>query len=198
MSLDAGNINYGQLRTTVKDWLNRPDISDSLIKDFISLAERKIFRQLRSPMNEKVALVTLAAEEEYILVPSNLLELKEFTVNNVSYKFQPQNIWQSTKPKYTYTRILGSYYTSPTMQPSDKISLNYYYDASGMNDDDESNNILRTCPDLYLYAALVQAESFLINDERIQLWKELYDSTLNDVNIGFRNMDYRGNLVVME
>lgn len=196
---DPKKLTYGYLQKMVVAWLNRNDLSVDLVKDFIALAERKIFRQLRCPMNEKLFTTSpLAGPTDYLTLPGDFIEAKDLNINGKEFRFKPYNIWLTSRDCNIYTRLLGNLLIKPEIPKEAKIRLMYYFDATGMNDDEESNNVLRTCPDLYLYASLIQAESFLINDERIALWKGLYDVTLEEVNRGYKNLDYRGNLVIME
>jgi len=195
----AAGLTYKKLQIMIANWLNRSDIDQELLKDFISLAERKIFRSLRSPINEMLWIPPDRVEEtSYLTLPGDLLEIKDLDIDGVDYRFKPYNIWITKKECKTYTRLLNNLYIRPNISKTAKVKLSYYWDGSGMNADDDTNNVLRTCPDLYLYAALIQAESFLINDERIPLWKNQYDVTLDELNRGLKNLEYRGNLVMFE
>lgn len=60
------------------------------------------------------------------------------------------------------------------------ITHQYYCDLSGLFDTPTSdNNVLKTAPDLYLYAALLEAEPFLkpedVAYQRIPIWKAMYE-----------------------
>jgi len=46
-----------------------------------------------------------------------------------------------------------------------------------------TNQILQAYPELYLYASLIEAEPYLIDDQRLAVWKGLYDEALNRVNL---------------
>jgi len=199
MALSAEFVTYKELRKSISDWLNRSDISDALLKDFVSLAERKIFRQLRCPLNEKKVDYTIKTTMvNSLTIPDDLLEVKDLIIDGYPYIFKPYDEWIVNKQKCTYTRLLGVWLFSPDMPAGKQASVNYYFDLSGMNNETETNKVLQTAPDLYLYASLVQAESFLINDDRIALWKEAFDTALGELNGGMNHMDYKGNLLVME
>ena len=70
---------YDGLKLSVADWLNREDLT-SVIPDFIELAENRIFHELRAPINEKTADLTLG-EDGYASVPSDYLEVKDLFWN---------------------------------------------------------------------------------------------------------------------
>ena len=71
--------NFGQLRTLVKDWGNRTDISDATINSFINLAQDRANRVLRIPVLEKVS-ATLPIVNGTVVIPSDYLEAKALTI----------------------------------------------------------------------------------------------------------------------
>ena len=38
-------------------------------------------------------------------------------------------------------------------------------------------------PDIYLYGSLLEAEPFLMNDQRVQLWATAYRQAVNDLQV---------------
>jgi hypothetical protein len=49
--------------------------------------------------------------------------------------------------------------------------------------DTPTNVVLDTYPELYLYGALIEAEPYLVDDQRIALWKGMYDDAVTRINI---------------
>ena len=70
---------YDGLKVSVADWLNREDLTN-VIPDFIELAENRIFHELRAPINEKTADLTLGSDG-YATIPSDYLEVKDLFWN---------------------------------------------------------------------------------------------------------------------
>ena len=64
--------NYTELKTAVADWLNRDDLTDARITDFIQMAENRIFHVLRVPPMEKYANLTTDTEGK-VTVPGDFL-----------------------------------------------------------------------------------------------------------------------------
>jgi hypothetical protein len=52
-------MNYGDLKTHFNNVLNRSDITTALTTTFIDQGTARVQRQLRTPMQEKVASYTL-------------------------------------------------------------------------------------------------------------------------------------------
>ena len=72
--------NYGTLKSQVQLYLyNRKDLT-AQIPEFISLAEKKVFRQLRCRFNEVLISDTLTDNTGFAL-PENFVEMKFLTVN---------------------------------------------------------------------------------------------------------------------
>ncbi len=67
--------NQATLRTTVADWLNRSDLSNAQLDQFIEMGEAKIYEQLRVPALEKSVTVTVT--NSFIQIPSDFIELIE-------------------------------------------------------------------------------------------------------------------------
>lgn len=225
---------YGELKQAVALWLNRLDLGDNgalitsptgvspaysstLIENFIALAERKIFRRLKSPANEKIGLPRLTIETNRVTVPNDLLEIKSVSVGGVIYEYMPSFTWRQKYPKapliaylnqFKFTRELNYLYFPTTITACGKddedndvfpeIKIYYYADLSGMNDDDEKNEVLRIAPDLYLFGALLEAEGYIVNDGRIQVWQAKFDEAYAHLMDYSHQMDYGAGPLVME
>ena len=57
-----------------------------------------------------------------------------------------------------------------------QVEMIYYAALVPLSATAPSNALLLKNPDVYLYGALVAAEPFMMNDQRIQVWAELYKS----------------------
>jgi hypothetical protein len=204
---------YKELQDAVKFWLNREDLSDKddqnlnrpmigdmgIIKTFIALAERKIFRGLRCPANEVTAITTFINDNtdntskyvNEVKVPPDLLTIKSLTINNRGLDFMDYSVFVRQFPGYPLDshRMCAKFSREGdklilpynleikkengiTTYP--QVKINYWADFSGMNDPDETNSVLRIAPDLYLFGSLMEAEAYLVNDPRVQMWQQKY------------------------
>ena len=55
----------------------------------------------------------------------------------------------------------------------------YFYKPEYLSGTNSSNLWLADTPDLLLYAALGEAEPYLMNDERLATWASMYDRGVN-------------------
>jgi len=65
------------LRTTVADWLNRSDLTNAQLDQFIEMGESRVYELLRIPALEKTTRHTVTSESSSITIPSDFVELIE-------------------------------------------------------------------------------------------------------------------------
>ena len=70
-------IDLVTLRTGVADWLNRSDLTDSQIDDFITIGEARLYEDLRVPPLEVVQSFTVTSTNSSIIITDGLIEIIE-------------------------------------------------------------------------------------------------------------------------
>lgn len=182
---------YAQLKSTIADYLNRDDLT-SVIPTFIRLAESKFNRKLR--VRQMVKRSTATIDTPFFAPPSDWLESKEFQLNTnpiVKLEFITEgygNELRATryvaagKPRY-YTVVGNQLEFIPTPDAEYQGELTYYAKIPALSDSNTSNWLLAYAPDLYLYGALLEAEPYLKNDERLSVWGELYLRVVADIEV---------------
>src|SRR5512135_233471 len=68
--------NYSDLKTTVANYLGRTDLT-SQIPDFISLAELRLSRDIRTRKLLKSVTTTMTGGDPTVALPSDFLELRD-------------------------------------------------------------------------------------------------------------------------
>lgn len=81
-------------------------------------------------------------------------------------------------PSGSFT-LNGSYYAKPTLLRSFAADAAAHY-------------LVVNAPDLLLYGALLEAESFIKNDARLLVWKEFYTAALSDYRDLMRAQGFSG------
>jgi hypothetical protein len=181
--------NYSTLQTAVQDYMARADLS-TFVPNYIQNWEERFFRD---PMNwaawmETALNVTISSQ--VAALPADYLELvtayidgspstslQRVPLKQMSLHF-PRNapvgypVWIARSganfifgpvPDGAYT-VKGVYYAKPTVIRSDGDGVNW---------------LVTNAPDLMLYGALLEAEPFMRNDERFELWRALYTEALS-------------------
>ena len=180
---------YGTLKTAVSNWLDRDDLS-LRIPEFISLCEAIFNRTLRiRPMETTITDNTPSGTKEEAL-PTGYLQMREIHLNtspivSLSY-ITPEVMYRiragSTNARPNSYSILGeNILFGPTPDSAIEYTMTYYKALTSLSDDDPTNWALLNAPDLYLYGTLLQAEPFLMNDDRVPLWERAFRQTIADL-----------------
>jgi hypothetical protein len=68
----------------------------------------------------------------------------------------------------------------------------YYARPLSLSDSNPSNVFMAVCPDALLYGALLEAEPYLMNDARSQVWSTLYSSAVESLSQSDNAAEYAG------
>ena len=185
MALDT----FSGLKTTIADYLNRDDLT-SIIPTFITLAEAKFNRKLRTRQMVKRANATV--DTQYFAPPSDYLEAKAFRLNTnplTTMEFVTEQYADTLRSstyisagKPAYFTIVGSQLeVIPTPDTGYTGDLSYYAKIPSLSDTNTSNWLLAYAPDLYLYGSLLETAPYLKDDERLSIWGQLYMASMEDI-----------------
>jgi len=191
---------YATLQTAVANWLDRSDLTDR-IPEFISLAEARMNRTVRLSIMLNVDETTLGGAATLIsgtrdyALPSGYLQMVDFhlstsPITTLSY-LTPENMnrmWagsQGGKP-LAYTIFSDNSTGTPIKKvrlgPSPDsgytYSMMFYKKIDALSVANTTEQMLTDNPDVYLYGALLEAEPFLMNDQRVQLWATAFQESL--------------------
>ena len=187
---------FAELKTATANWLDRSDLTDR-IPEFIALAEARFNRNLRIRDMETVstAISTVAGTREYDL-PTGFVQMKEFHLTTdpltpLAY-ITPEmmsRIWAgSTKDKpEVFTIIADKVRLGPNPDAVYTTSMLYYKTFTALSASNTTSEMLTNNPDVYLYGTLLEAEPFIMNDQRVPLWLAAFEKAVNDI----QNQDNR-------
>lgn len=191
---------YIDLKTTIANYLARGDLTDQ-IPDFITLAESRLARELRTRKMLVVARADTVAGTETIGLPNDFLEMRDVHLRTtpaspVTY-LSPNSFFaiarttDSGKP-LNYTILSSEIQFAPIPDAAYSAQMLYYYKPPVLSNDNSSNVFLANYPDALLYAALGEAEPYLMNDARLQTWGALYDRAISTINVADQSSEYGG------
>jgi len=181
--------NYTELKTAVANWLDRDDLADR-IPEFIALAEARMNRVLRLRMMEsKYTASTIASQRNYAL-PASYIQMRNFQLNtspitSLSY-VSPEiydRLWggsQGGTPLF-YTIIANELQLGPIPGSVITMEMLFYKKVSALSASNTTEVMLTDNPDVYLYGALLEAEPFVMNDERIGVWAQGFEKAIVDL-----------------
>jgi hypothetical protein len=188
---------YAELQTAVANWLHRADLT-SYIPDLITLGETRIMREVKSREMETAFTDTIASQ--VIPLPANYIELKfayAFVTKNTRLQRKTAQWIYENYPIRTGTgyplyiaREGSNFIFGPSPAGNYTVTGVYYENLGPVS---ASNHALFVNnPDLYVFAALAEAEPFLKNDKRIALWEAKYSKIRDDINGLAQREDYSG------
>ena len=180
---------YSELKTAVANWLDRDDLADR-IPEFIALAEARMNRVLRLRMMEsKYTASTIASQRNYAL-PASYIQMRNFQLNtspitSLSY-VSPEiydRLWGGSQggiPQF-YTIIANELQLGPIPGSVITMEMLFYKKISALSASNTTELMLTYNPDVYLYGALLEAEPFIMNDERIGVWAQGFEKAIVDL-----------------
>ena len=180
---------YTELQTAVANWLDRDDLT-ARIPEFIALTEARFNRILRiRSMETEADQATTGGTRSYSL-PADYRQMR--TVHLTTSPITPlsyitpeimDRIWAGStggKPA-SYTIKGNNIYLGPSPDSAYTIRFLYYKTVPALSSLVAVNDILTDSPDVYLYGCLLEAEPFLQNDARVQLWATAFQQAIADI-----------------
>jgi hypothetical protein len=182
--------NYSELQASVASWLNRGDLSAS-ITDFITLAESQLNRDLQARfMDTKTTLPTVVGVKTVVL-PTDMLEIRRLQVAGtynqpLSYR-SPDELSvdfsdNSSGQPVVFTVVGANAELAPIPDAIYSLELTYRQRIPALSVSNTTNWLLTNWPDAYLWASLLAATPFIMNDERLATWGQLYAQAVEGIN----------------
>ena len=184
---------FTELKDALADWLDRSDLTDR-IPDFITLAEARLNRDVRiRPMEVRSSMETTAGQR-YFNLPGGYLQMRNMQINSnpitpleyITPEMLDRLYGSDTtgKPK-AYTLIGDEIQLAPIPDSDYTVEMAFYEKFTPLGDGTSgtvtSNWLTTNAPDVLLYGALLEAEPFIKNDERVNLWINAYNSAITRI-----------------
>lgn len=175
---------YDGLKASIANWLNRDDLVDT-IPDFIEYAESDLNRKIRH--HKMITRADAVLDTSYVQLPADWLETMRFTlIGGTTHrlasitvddilKYTEESNNTAGRPNY-YAHVGDTIEVVPTPDASYDMQLTYYAEIPKLTAANQTNWLLSSNPDIYLYAALLQSAPFLKEDARIPVWAGLYQN----------------------
>jgi hypothetical protein len=176
------------LKSAIKDWLVRSDLSSAVLDDIITLAEKDIARNLRA----KTVRTSFTLTSDNITTVSGLIaSVRSLRYNTSTLKYPLiqmsveglAGVRRSGTGRPHYFAIADTNVlldVDPDMDYT--MEITYFAQLSPLLTDSEANTELLASPDIYLFACLKEAELYLEHDERNPVWTAKYQKAIADEN----------------
>ena len=171
--------NYATLQSAIADYLNRADLT-AQIQTFIQFCEADLNTRLRS--REMIVNATATSDGQFVALPPDWLEainmmivggqspLRYITPDEADTIIKAQT-YTSTR---FYSMTTGVIELVPPAVDDITIDMVYYGKIPALSDANTTNWLLTKAPDVYLYGALTHAAPFLMDDQRMPVFSQIY------------------------
>jgi hypothetical protein len=147
------------------------------------------------------ATSAFVAGDAKVALPSDFLQIRDlyvqgnprFPVTYLSPSAFTRNARadDSGKPVF-YTTLAAEFMFAPIPDSAYTLEILYYAKPTVLSSSNASNVFLANYADALLYASLLEAEPYLMNDPRIQTWGDLYGRAVKNIVESDENSEYSG------
>ena len=180
---------YSELTTAVANWLDRDDLT-LRIPEFVALAEAKFNRTLRLRSMEAKYTADTIASQRNLALPTGYIQMRNFQINTspiTPLQYVTPDIYDrlwggssSGNPQF-YTIIAGEVQLGPIPASVLTMEMLFYKKIAALSVSNTTETMLTDNPDIYLYGSLLEAEPFIMNDERVGLWSQGFQQAVSDL-----------------
>jgi hypothetical protein len=186
-------MNYGTLKTNVANYLHRDDQAAN-IPGFILLGQARMSHDLEIPMMDGTESLAVTASVKEVALPETVLRIKSiripfsggFRTLQLNSLVQNSQIYEgaggATADPLYYARYGFTLELAPPPSADNTLSLIVKKRLVEFVEDTDTDDILTNYPNIYLYAAMLEASVFVEDSERITTWKAYYDDEVFKLN----------------
>lgn len=185
----AAFANKAALRSGIRTWLSESSIPDATVDIAIALAEARINRKLRLLDGEANTTLTISAGSKAVpsgfrgVVSAYLSTSPRTPLTLTGAQDLSDRLRDDSTGKPLWFAVEGNGDLSPVFRfapsPDQSYSMVLTYTRTwALVEDDDTNTVLDSHPDVYLYGALVHGRLKLQAPERLPDFKLLFDEAL--------------------
>jgi hypothetical protein len=189
---------YGDLKTSILGWLARPGdpLVEPAVPDFVRLFEAEANRRLKSAGAENIATLS-AAGTGWVILPSNCMQIRTVSIGGVPLLFvPPEQLPGEAGIPGCYTIIGRTLFLGPAPNGATLVDLVFQSGVPPLSDAIQTNWLLDTAPDAYLFGSLVEAEVYIGEDQRAQGWLARREAAFAGLEAADRKLRWAGPLQI--
>jgi hypothetical protein len=177
---------YGGLKDWIASELDRGDL-EAQIPNFIRLCEYTIDRRLLHVRRETTLAINITGET-YTL-PSDFRQLTSIHLMTdpaqqieMASSARLSEGFKGTGQPLACSVENGLLRFGPSPDADYTARMTYLKAFNKLSDVEPTNWILQNHADIYVYGSLLQGEAYLVNDERLPLWKLAFEEVIRELN----------------
>jgi hypothetical protein len=183
---------YSSLKTEVATYLHRDDLT-ATIPTFIANCEHRIARALRVSQLLTTSTVAVSAGAATGTLPTGFLQMANVKISTgAELQYVPPDRIDKESGAgvpWLYTLLGSTIVVAPTWTAGGNLSCTYWKKETALSDSATTNWYTSNCPDALLFGALMEAAPFLMNDNRVDIWREFFKGAIDSLNMQFGNLD---------
>lgn len=194
-------MNYGELKTLLTSYLHRTDLADQ-VPTFIAMAQARINRDVMIQDFTSLATVSITSGDRFVALPDDCKSLINVQITTSSGRkalLPLSSVQMDTLYKDVYSGQPCNYAVygkqielQPTPETDYTLEVLYNYRPTLFSADADTNDLLDRCPNIYVYAAMVEAEPFRHGEERSQMWESYYQAEVDKLNEEAEDLRFSG------
>ena len=154
-----------------------------------------------------VKRATATADGQYLTLPTDWLEAIniEITSGDFTPLFQQSieslDVYRKANDNSTgqpafFAIVDNTLELAPTPDTSYTLQLTYYSKVTALSDSNTTNFVSTGNPDVYLYGCLKHASIFLMEDDRVALFSQLFEKALEEMRMQQERAEFgKGSLI---
>ncbi len=198
--------NFGELKTAVKDWMERSSLTDAIVADFITIAQSKLhhgapggIEPLRISAMETETDLTVNART--VALPTGHLATKRLYLDTSPKQFlrliSPEKLWSTLAGTYTgrplaYAVEDENYVFGPAPDSSYTGKCLYIKSFTAFSLDADTDWVLSNAPHVYLYGALAEGFQYIMDGEKAVSYQGQFADAITRLNADDDNKQYSG------
>lgn len=179
--------NYTELQSAIATWLKRADLTN-LIPDFIALAETRIKTMVDPRMYETTTDLACTPSSDTIALPGDFKSPIALWIADI-------NPIEQLTQKLVQSLPFNNVANRPLYWAIDGDSIRFHCPANSaypirfryqqtlsLSDASPTNYLLTTYPNVYLFACLVEAHTYVQNKEEAAVWDARFRDSVSECN----------------
>ncbi|MHA2063542.1 MAG: phage adaptor protein [Candidatus Thorarchaeota archaeon] len=188
-------VDFSTLKTRVSDYLSRSDLS-SYLDVWVNTALRRVERRNSFAYMYNTTSPTWVADTATVAIPTGFKEpIWWYFVNNDAKNFLEYVLpWEidakesdatptSYPPRYFSMVGITNFKLVPTPDSAYTNTLAYYKYSTELSGNSDTNWLTDNQPEVLIYGTLLEAEPFLYNDQRMQMWQQMFQESMENIRV---------------
>ena len=189
---------YSDLKTAIASQLNRSDLTTAIV-DFVALAEADIRRDVRIQEMESLATGTLTGET--LAFPTRMVFARRLAIDGDVYTYETPEVYlvesDAGNTSLKIYTIIGTNFYILGGASGDAYSLIYLASFAAFSGASDTNALLTSHPDVYLYAACKHGSMYLKDDTDAAKYAGAYQAAVSRLNARDAQRKSSGSPLVM-